>query len=93
VTRGGVSNSISLYFWDQPLTSWVNDVITKATGTVSSAPALVFRTANPPGRDDLIFQGTGNTLWYYDAPRPKLTSQVPNFSGSMIAGGGTTFGG
>ena len=49
--------------------------------------------ANPPAENDLIFQGAGHTLWYYHAPNPVSASQAPAFTGSKIAGPGTTYGG
>jgi hypothetical protein len=72
----------------------VNDVLSlPANGHSSSAPALFFRTANPASEADLIFQGTGNTLWYYHALKPAAANLAPQFTGSKIAGAGSTFGG
>ncbi len=65
--------------------------ITAANFTVSSAPVLVVRGSHPLGENDLLFEGTNNTLWYYHAPNP--LSALPNFTGQRIAGRGTTFGG
>ncbi len=87
----GPSHSVSFLYWDG--SNWVNDVISSVTGKVESAPALFFRTANPYGENDLVFQGAGNTLWYMHAPEPASPSLAPQFTGRAIAGHGTTFGG
>jgi hypothetical protein len=60
-------------------------------GKVNSAPALFFRTAT--GENDLVLQGGRNTLWYFYAPAPGSPSQAPSFTGTMIGGPSTTFGG
>ncbi len=72
---------------------WVNDVITHATGSVYSAPALFDRGAKPAGEADLAFQGKGGTLWYYHAPKPSSAGRAPSFTGLRIGGPGSTFGG
>jgi hypothetical protein len=79
--------TLQVYF---PDTSSVEGIVA-ANFTVSSAPVLVVRGSHPLGENDLIFEGTKNTLWYYHAPNPP--SGLPNFIGSRIAGLGTTFGG
>jgi hypothetical protein len=89
----GPSNSVFLFYDSVATRGWVNDVISAATGKVSSAPSLFLRFTSPPGENDVIVQGTGNTLWYYHAPQPVLETQAPQFTGSKIAGSGTTFGG
>lgn len=89
----GAGNSVSFYYFSTSSNHWVNDVISSATGTVDSAPALFFRTANPAGENDLVFQGSGNTLWYFSAPGPGSPNLAPSFTRSEIAGHGTTFGG
>jgi hypothetical protein len=89
----GPSHSVSFYYWYVSGDSWVNDVISSVTLKVDSAPALFFRTGNPYGENDLVFQGKGNTLWYMHAPEPGSPSLAPQFTGRVIAGHGTTFGG
>jgi hypothetical protein len=54
-----------------------------------SAPALVVRAARPAGEVDLLVQGADHSLWYYSAAGPWPLS----FTGTQIAGPGTTFGG
>jgi hypothetical protein len=68
-------------------------VISQATGSVDSAPALFDRAAKPAGEADLVFQGTGGTLWYYSAPKPSTKGLAPSFTGLKIGGAGSTFGG
>jgi hypothetical protein len=91
----GASHSVTLLFFDAgiPTAGWVNDVITQATGSVDSAPALFDRGANPAGEADLVFQGKGDTLWYYHAPKPSIAGLAPSFTGLRIGGPGSTFGG
>jgi hypothetical protein len=87
----GVDNSVSVYYWSTLHGDWVNDVIVKATGSVDSAPALFYRTGS--GENDVVFQGSHNTLWYYHAKRPAVADDAPSFTGHRVAGPGTTFGG
>ncbi len=89
------SNSLTLLFYNagSPTPGWENDVITRANGVVDSAPALFDRTANPAGQADLAFQGKGDTLWYYHAPKPPAAGLAPSFTGVRIGGPGSTFGG
>ena len=89
------SNSLTLLFYNagSPTPGWENDVITRANGVVDSAPALFDRTANPAGQADLAFQGKGDTLWYYHAPKPPAAGLAPSFTGVKIGGPGSTFGG
>ena len=68
-------------------------MITRATGSVHSAPALFDRRAKPAGEADLVFQGTGGTLWYYSAPEPATAGLAPSFTGLKIGGAGSTLGG
>lgn len=70
--------------------SWQNDAIS-AIGLVDSAPSMSLSVSgNGYG---LIFQGPGNSLYYYFGPRPGSPSIAPNFTGSRVAGPGTTYGG
>jgi hypothetical protein len=70
--------------------SWQNDPI-PAIGLVDSAPSMSLSVAgNGYG---LIFQGPGNSLYYYFGTRPGSPSIAPSFTGSRVAGPGTTFGG
>jgi hypothetical protein len=87
----GVQNSVSVYYWRTVPGDWVNDVIVKASGTVDSAPALFYRTGS--GENDVVFQGSHNTLWYYHAKKPAAADLGPSFAGHRVAGPGTTFGG
>jgi hypothetical protein len=90
----GPSNSVAFFYFSTSSGNFVNDVLRlPANGHGSSAPALFFRTANPASEDDLIFQGTGNTLWYYHALKPGADHLAPQFTGSKIAAAGSTFGG
>ena len=89
----GPSSSVAFIYLSRSGRGWVNDVISAAVGQVSSAPSLFLRFTNPPAENDLIFQGTDHTLWYYHAPNPVSASQAPAFTGSKIAGLGTTYGG
>ena len=89
----GASHSLTLLFYNASSSSWENDVITRADGAVDSAPSLFDRTANPAGEADLAFQGKGDTLWYYHAPKPSAAGLAPSFTGVKIGGAGSTFGG
>jgi hypothetical protein len=85
------SHSVTfLYFDPAGIGSFVNDVVTSASGQVDSAPSLFVGTVPTVGYD-LIFQGGGNSLFYYHAPAP--SSGAPAFTGSKIGKAGTTFGG
>ena len=86
---------MTLLFFDAGINvpAWVNDVISAATLSVDSAPALADRAAHPAGEADLVFQGTGNTLWYYHGAEPTIAGNAPSFGGVRIGGPGTTFGG
>ncbi len=79
--------TLQVYF---PDTATLEGIVA-ANFTVASAPVLVVRGSHPVGENDLLFQGTSNTLRYYHAPKP--VSGVPNFTGKRIAGPGSTFGG
>jgi hypothetical protein len=57
-----------------------------------SAPAAA-AGAPKAGTDDVIVEGAGNTLWFFDGARPASKTGVPRFIGTEIAGGGSTFGG
>jgi len=91
----GSSHSVTLLFFNAVSTTpgWQNDVIVSATGSVDSAPVLLDRSANPAGEADLVFQGTGTTLWYDHAPKPSTVGVAPSFTGLKIGGAGSTFGG
>ncbi len=90
----GSSHSVTLLLFNAGTTTpgWQNDVITQATGSVDSAPALFDRRAKPAGEADLVFQGTGGTLWYYHGPEP-AKGLAPSFTGLKIGRAGSTFGG
>jgi hypothetical protein len=90
----GSSHSVTLLFFNDGTATpgWENDVIPQATGSVDSAPALFDRAAKPAGEADLVFQGTGGTLWYYSAPKP-TKGLAPSFTGLKIGGAGSTSGG
>jgi hypothetical protein len=79
--------TLQLYF---PYLSTIES-IAQANFMVSSAPVLVVRGSHPSGENDLLLQGTNNTLWYYGAPYTP-TGPMTVIS-SRIAGPGTTFGG
>ena len=91
----GSSHSVTLLFYNAGTTTpgWQNDVILNASGAVGSAPALFDRSAKPAGEADLVFQGTGGTLWYYSGPKPVTKGLAPSFTGLKIGGAGSTFGG
>ena len=57
-----------------------------------SAPAVA-AGAPKASTVDVIVEGTGNTLWYLQGPKPKSSSGLPRFTGTKIGGGGSTFGG
>jgi hypothetical protein len=57
-----------------------------------SAPAAA-AGAPKASTDDVIVEGAGNTLWYFDGAKPGSKSAVPKFLGTEIGGGGSTFGG
>ena len=87
----GESHSVTfLYYSPAGAGSFVNDVISSATGQVYSAPSLFAGTIPTLGYD-LLFQGKGNSLFYYHAPAP--ASGAPVFTGSRISKAGTIFGG
>jgi hypothetical protein len=66
---------------------WVNDPLPGTYPHVDSAPALALNDAGVGY--GVIFQGPGNSLYYYQAPR----GAGPAFTGRRVAGTGTTFGG
>jgi hypothetical protein len=63
-------------------------------GSVRADSAPVAAAGAPKAStDDVIVEGVGNTLWYFDGAKPSSNTGVPRFAGTEIAGGGSTFAG
>jgi hypothetical protein len=89
----GSSNSIGFIFYNDGTSSpgWQNDPLGDVFH-VDSPIALAAQLAGPAGQVDLLFQGTGNTLWYYQGRRPS-TPVAPTFTSQRIGGPGSAYGG
>jgi hypothetical protein len=91
VSYEGADHSLVLTYFNVTGRFWQNDVVT-VIDNAYSAPVLVVRAGHPAGELDIVDQGPSNELRYYSAADPGPTS-VPSFTGHLIAGQGTTFGG
>ena len=100
IAQGDASRETEIAFQaaDRTLQLYLVDSVTivgilQANFTVSSAPVLINRGSHPAGEADIVYQSTTNALWYYHAPQPALPSDTPSFTGTRVAGAGSTFGG